>query len=440
GFPEALLVQLLKVMLHSDVEARVGAHLIFSILLFPSSFHTNEISSLRSRYLGQHNKRHSHAPSVSASASITALLEKLRRNRNTKAENHVNIVHDQERDIVAEDWKQGCGLKNSPNFYKLTSIIDKATGSPSLTDTEPYVMKLTEDQMAQLLSAFWIQANLPDNLPSNIEAVAHSFILTLIVLRIKNLKDRDSLVIRFFQLPLSLWTMLLDQSNGILSPACQRSVYVLSAGMLAFACKIYQIHDLNDVFASLPMSDVDPFLSISDDYRVYAKIHVDVREYGTAADNQLACSVLSELQNKRRECELAMLLLEKFKPDEEFVFGPQSMLDQNQIIFHSQESLSFDGLCVIIPKMPLSPSAPHVISIGQLMESALEVVGQVAGTAIFTSPLSYNTMASQCESLGTCARKKLSNWLAFENHYSQALDDKSFLAIADIRNSAPEKV
>lgn len=46
-------------------------------------------------------------------------------------------------------------------------------------------MKLTEDQMAQLLSAFWIQANLPDNLPSNIEAVAHSFILTLIVLHIK---------------------------------------------------------------------------------------------------------------------------------------------------------------------------------------------------------------------------------------------------------------
>ncbi|KAG4909953.1 hypothetical protein JHK87_056069 [Glycine soja] len=157
--------------------------------------------------------------------------------------------------------------------------------------------------------------------------------------------------------------------------------------------------------------------------------------------------------------ELAMLLSEKFKPDEEFVFGPQSMLDQNQIIFHSQESLSFDGdfpsnsageddtiseasvsdLSRFIPKMPLSPSAPHVISIGQLMESALEVVGQVAGTAIFTSPLSYNTMASQCESLGTCARKKLSNWLAFENHYSQAPDDKSFLAIADIRNSAPEK-
>lgn len=483
GFPEALLVQLLKVMLHPDVEARVGAHLIFSILLFPSSFHTHEISSMRSRYLNQHNKRHSHSASVSASASITALLEKLRRNRDsTKAENHGNIVHDccQERDIVAEDWKQGCGLKNSPNFYKLSSIIDRAKGTPSLTETEPYVMKLTEDQMAQLLSAFWIQANFPDNLPSNIEAIAHSFILTLIVLRMKNPKDRDNLVIRFFQLPLSLWTMLLDQSNGMMPSACQRSVFVLSAGMLAFACKVYQIHDLNEAFASLAMSDVDPFLGISDDYQVYAKSNVDVRDYGTAVDNQLASSILSELQNKIREWhktikdalvhnlakvtevdadELAMLLSETFKPDEEFVFGPQSMLDQNQIIFHSQESLSFDGdfpsnsggeddttseasvsdLCRFIPKMPLSPSAPRVISIGQLMESALEVAGQVAGTTVSTSPLPYNTMASQCESLGTCARQKLSNWLAFENHYSQAAD-KSFLAIADIRNSALEKV
>jgi len=54
-----------------------------------------------------------------------------------------------------------------------------------MASQEPYVMKLTEDQMAQLLSAFWVQANLPDNLPSNIEAIAHSFVLTLIVLRIK---------------------------------------------------------------------------------------------------------------------------------------------------------------------------------------------------------------------------------------------------------------
>jgi hypothetical protein len=53
---------------------------------------------------------------------------------------------------------------------------------------------------------------------------------------------------------------------------------------------------------------------------------------------------------------------------------------------------------------------------------ALEVAGQVAGSSVTTSPLPYNTMASQCEALGTGTRKKLSNWLAHEHHQSRALD------------------
>ncbi|KAK7269431.1 hypothetical protein RIF29_22157 [Crotalaria pallida] len=478
GFPEALLMQLLKVMLHSDVEARVGAHLIFSILLCPSSFHAHGVSYLRSGCLDQRNKKHSHTGS--ASASITALLEKLRKGRDdTKTENHGTILDgSKERDVVAEDLKQSCGLKNSPNLYKLGSIMDRATGS-SLTDAEPYVMKLSEDQVAQLLSAFWIQANVPDNLPSNMEAIAHSFTITLMFLRTKKQKDKDNLVIRFFQLPLSLWTMSCDPSNGRFPPAYQRAILVLSAGMLMLACKIYQIHDLNDVFASLAISEVDPFLGISDDYQVYAKVNVDVKEFGTAADNELAMSILFELWSKICEChrivkdvlvqnlaniteldadEVAIILSETFRPDEDFVFGQQSILDHNQMSYHSMESLSFDGdfpsnsvveddsisetsvsdLSRFVPKIPASPSMPHVISIGQLMESALEVAGQVAGTAISTSPLPYNTMARQCETLGTCGRKKLSNWLAFENHYSQAAD-KSFLAIVEKRNSELEK-
>ncbi|XP_019453147.1 PREDICTED: protein EFR3 homolog A-like isoform X5 [Lupinus angustifolius] len=304
GFPEALLMQLLKAMLHSDVEARVGAHLIFSVLICPSSFHAHGVSYLRSGYLDQRSKRHSHT--ASASASIAALLEKLRRGRDdSKTENRRTFVLDgsKERDVVAEDLKQGGGLKNSPNFYKLSSIMDRATGSPSLTDAEPYVMKLSEDQMSQLLSAFWIQATVPDNLPSNMEAIAHSFIITLMFLRTKKLKDIDNLVIRFFQLPLSLWSMLCDPSNaGMLHPTCQRAILVLSAGMLMFACKVYQIHDLKDVFTSLAIFEDDPFLGISDDYRVYAKVDVDVREYDTAADNQQAMTILSELRDKICEC------------------------------------------------------------------------------------------------------------------------------------------
>ncbi|CAL0320940.1 unnamed protein product [Lupinus luteus] len=479
GFPEALLMQLLKVMLHSDVEARVGAHLLFSVLICPSSFQEHGVSYLQSGCLDQRSKRHSHTASVSA--SITALLEKLRSRDDSKTENHGTFILDgsKERDVVAEDLKQGGGLKNSPNFYKLSSIVDRATGSPSLTDAEPYVMKLSEDQMAQLLSAFWIQANVPDNLPSNMEAIGHSFIITLMFLHTKKLKDIDNLVIRFFQLPLSLWSMLCDPSNGMLHPTCQRATLVLSAGMLMFACKIYQIHDLKDVFTSFAIFEVDPFLGISDDYQVYAKVHVDVREYGTAADNQLAMSMLSELRDKICEChetikdvlvqglvnvteldadDVATILSETFIPDEEFVFGQQSILDQNQMIYHSLESLSFDGdftstsvveydtisetsvsdLARFIPKIPASPSVYDVISIGQLIESALDVAGQVAGTVVSTSPLPYKTMARQCETLGTCGRTKLSNWLAFDNHYSQAADE-SFLAIVDSRNSELEK-
>ena len=42
--------------------------------------------------------------------------------------------------------------------------------------------------------------------------------------------------------------------------------------------------------------------------------------------------------------DLAMQLSETFRPDEEFMLGPQSILDQNQILL-SKESLSFDGVC-----------------------------------------------------------------------------------------------
>ncbi|GMP39974.1 hypothetical protein CsSME_00010606 [Camellia sinensis var. sinensis] len=39
--------------------------------------------------------------------------------------------------------------------------------------------------------------------------------------------------------------------------------------------------------------------------------------------------------------------------------------------------------------------------------------------SVSTSPLPYSTMASQCEALGTGARKKLSNWLTQESHYTK---------------------
>ncbi|KAL5565906.1 hypothetical protein UlMin_029070 [Ulmus minor] len=467
-FPESLLVQLLKVMLHPDIEARVGAHHIFSILLVPNSNRPgHEVAFLRSGFLYQSRRWHSNT--ASAFASITARLEKLRREKDgAKVEKNSNTVHDdvEERDIIEEDWKQGRGRKTSPSFYKISSIIDRTAGSISLNDAEPFIMKLSEDQIAHLLSAFWIQANLPDNLPSNIEAIAHSFILTLISSRLKN--PNENQVVLFFQLLLSLRNTALDPNNGMLPPVYQRSVLVLSMSMLMFAAKIYHIPDLNDILKSLITCDVDPFLGISDDLQVYVKPDVDVRAYGSASDNQQARSILSVLRNKIYESEnvvidiliqnltnitkmeaedIAKQLSESFTPDDAFMFGPRSALvfDQDQMASLSKESLSLDGdfpansvveddatseasvadISRFIPRMPTPSSGTDIISIGQLLESALEVAGHVAGSSVSTSPLPYDTMASQCEALGTGTRNKLSNWLAHENHQNKPAE-KSF--------------
>lgn len=129
-------------MLHPDIEARVGAHQIFSILLIPSSNRLrHEVASLRSGFLYQSRRWHSNTSSTFA--SITARLEKLRKEKGApKAEKQWNNPHDnfEERETVEEDCKQGRGRKNSPNFYKISSIIDRTAGPISLNDAVSYII------------------------------------------------------------------------------------------------------------------------------------------------------------------------------------------------------------------------------------------------------------------------------------------------------------
>ncbi|KAK6911653.1 hypothetical protein RJ641_023746 [Dillenia turbinata] len=475
-FPEALLIQLLKVMLHPDVEARIGAHQIFSVLLIPNSNNLrHEVGLLRSGYFREPRW---HSDTSSAFASITALLEKLRREKDGKnTDKHGSNSSDdtKEKDNFNEDRKHGRALKNSPNYCKISSIIERKAGSTSMDEIELCFMKFTEDQIAQLLSAFWMQAILPDNLPSNIEAISHSFSLTLIYSRLKNFND--NLVVRFFQLPLSLKNKSLDLNNGLLLPSCRRSVLVLATAMMMFAAKIYHIPGLIELLKSFVQHDADPYLGISDDLQVYVKPQVDLRKYGCAVDNQVATSYLSYLKDKFHESNKVILdmivqsvlsitklgaddlfsqLREPFTPDDTFMFGPKSILEMDQIqaSAHSKESLSLDedfpsnavieddamsqssvaDISRFIPKVPPSPSMSHIISIGQLLESALEVAGHVAGTSVSTSPLPYSTMASQCEALGSGTRKKLSTWLTHENQYNRAADKISPTFHADAQS------
>lgn len=446
-FPEALLLQLLKAMMHPDVETRTGAHRIFSILLVPTSsqprYHcTPQIENFESRCKSK---------SASAFASATALFEKLRREKEClKLDNHVDDALDEfkHREIVDEDWKHLCVDKSSQNFNRMScSIIGRTAGSSSSVVTfhglsqELNIMKLSEDQTAQLLSAFWVQANLSDNLPSNLEAIAHSFCLTLVSSQLKN--PKHSMVTRFFQLPLSLRKASLS-SNGKLPPSCQRSLFTMSVAMLMFAAKSYHIPELHDFIKMQTSGHVDPYLRVGDDSQLYVKPHADAREISPIADQQEAILTISKLRKTTDEndktlegiivrClssvteldtdELAKQLLGTFTPDDAFLFGPQAILglddiqdsptcssiEDDRVIESSAVDLAHGS-----PNVPASPSLSHIISVGQLLESALEVAGQVAAASIITSPLSYSTLASQCEALGTSTRKKLSSWLSHE--------------------------
>lgn len=124
-FPESLLGQLLKIMLHPDVELRAGAHQIFSALLVPCSNPQHGI--------GKHPRRW-HSESASPFASMKSLLERLRREKDgTKVHKPGNNGQDnfKDREVTEEEWKQGRAPKNSPNFHKISSIIDKTTKTTS---------------------------------------------------------------------------------------------------------------------------------------------------------------------------------------------------------------------------------------------------------------------------------------------------------------------
>ena len=116
-------------MLHPDVEARVGAHQIFSVLLLRNSdYGRHDVSN---------HSRKWQSDTASAFASITSLLEKLRREKvgNKELKDGINVQEDsKERDASEEELRQGWTHNNSPNFHKIKSIIDRTAVSTNLAE------------------------------------------------------------------------------------------------------------------------------------------------------------------------------------------------------------------------------------------------------------------------------------------------------------------
>lgn len=440
-FPEALLQQILKSMIHTDIDTRVGAHHMFSAIVVRGPSHLRS----ESEYLYE-TKKQSRTTSVFASA--TALLEKLRREKESlSSDKPRNIMHD---DVKEMNMHEEDKRKNPAYFSKLVSSFIERCAKRSSSVEETNIAMLTEDQTNQLLSSFWIQANQTDNTPFNYEAIGHSYSLTVLSSRLKN--SSNSNIIQFFQLPLSLRSVALTPSE-VLPASCQRSIFTLAMSMLAFAGKVCQITELSDLLRCFSSSKIDPYLRIGEDLQLYVRLQSDLGSYGSESDQEVARSVLSDCRTKvgindQRVLDviasalsdliemgkdvLAKELTEMFTPEEMPLFGSNSALDWanfNAQAF-SDESLSFDEECSrtssvdcglhespitntasSISKITLPQSVPHVLGVGQLLQSALHVAGQVAGASVSTSPLPYGTMTSQCEALGLGTRKKLSSWL-----------------------------
>ncbi|KAL9255437.1 SEMI-ROLLED LEAF 2-like protein [Drosera capensis] len=458
--PEALILQLLKAMLHPTTEARIGTHQLFWVLLANQFCH--DASTGRSGNTDE--SRNLPSSAISSIASASALLEKLRKEKyGDGAARHVNDASYDSKGN--EDHKQGWTFKSSPNFCKLTSIIEQTTGSLNINGTEPSMMMLGEDQVMLLLSGFWVQATLPDNAPEQFEAIVHSYTLTLVSSLHKN--TNQSLAARFFHLALSLRSVSLDPNYGTLPPACRRSILVASTSLLMLAAKIHKMHDLIDLLKSHVPHDVDPYLGINDDFQLFVKRQVDLRKYGSATDDHEASSVLNGLQDKKNEtdklilallsqhlCSVTTLTAEDvlnqlsgpFPLDDIIMFASQPILELDHIQFINQSNgapavngelsansavevdetsyASATNASAFAPNASPSSSMPNVISIGKLLESALEVAVQVAGTSISNSPLSYSTITTECEALEISTRKKLLHSLVGSNNCAQSAEKR----------------
>eukprot|EP01018_Ginkgo_biloba_P022389 Gb_37556 [translate_table: standard] len=338
GLLEALFHQLLQAMVHPDIETCVTAHHIFVVLLVPTSI-SPQPESLLLQSDSWYDTKKTLSKSTSAFVFAAALFEKLRR----------------EKDAIR---------KSPTRLYSMNnSIPDMKTISSSPKDTEMCAMRLSADQAAQLLPALWIQANLPDNMPANFEAIAHPSSLTF-----------------------------------ILPPSRCKSLFTLATARL-----------------------------LADDLLLNVRIHTNLKECGSLPDDRGALSSLSTVRLSEEESNEALVniivrslstmsdlegsaiekeLSETFSPDDVFAFGPRLLLESG----HGpkpgipKDSLSFD-------KTSVPAALPHIISVGQLLESALEATGQVASAAVLTSPLPFSAMANQCEAFGASTRNKMPVWM-----------------------------
>ncbi|KAL3676460.1 hypothetical protein R1sor_026408 [Riccia sorocarpa] len=346
----------------------------------------------------------------------------------------------------------------------------------SFKDPDTTVVRLSGQQASLLLSALWIQATLPDNLPSNFEAIAHTYMLVLLFSRAKTSSHSTSL--RAFQLAFSIRSLSLDSESNQLPPSRRRSLFMLATAMLVFAGRAYHIPQVMfSAKATLTSPVKDPFLDLVDDNRLKVVSSANLKDYGSVGDdhearrslscvsfapNQTSESLVSlvvhsgaAISDSESSGEIAAKMLQLFCADDIEGLVPQLFLEGPHK--GSGESLSFEeiiaqtrsyeddkeaGDLLRLPAWAPTPAhAQHAIGVAALLEAALQTAGQVASVQIPETPLPYSAVASQCEAFGVGSRRKMSSVLRSEPDGASmrlTLPDKDLPALISFGDDQPQ--
>ncbi|XP_077226830.1 ARM repeat superfamily protein [Tasmannia lanceolata] len=429
AFPEALFHQLLLAMSHPDHETRVAAHRVFSAVLVPSLVCPWSIP-----YFSVPSKGYNHCKTLSISlsgfSSPSTIMEKV-------GKESFSVLDASQESEDESDATNGGMRGNS----ETNNVEDR---SKELTS-----FRLSSHQVGLLLSSIWTQATSSENTPANFEAMAHTYNLALMFSRAKT--SSHVALARCFQLAISLMSISVEQ-DGCLQPSRRRSLFTLALSMLVFSAKAANLQQLiPSIKVSLTDKPVDPHLHLIEDSKLQA-VHMssgsDKTGYGSPEDEAAALKALSEIEidiaqlkesvashlmlkyKKLSEEELSGIkeqLLQEFSPDDAFPLGaplfmetprPCSPLDQNEYqsfddIFRPASLTDDDTFPEVCGsqsdrKTSASMNGFDILSVNQLIDSALETARQVASLPVSTTPVPYDQMKNQCEALVMGKQQKMS--------------------------------
>lgn len=455
AFPEALFHQLLLAMIHEDLETRVGAHRIFSIVLVPSSVcpRPSAGASISNKAI---NIQRLLSRTVSVFSSSAALFEKLKKEEHSSQE---NIYNDGKEKII--DYEDSA-INNPSMLNRLKSTYSRAYTSkrhsfPIIADEismsnlgekqEIISLRLSSRQITLLLSSIWAQSLSPLNSPPNYEAIAHTYSLVLLFARNKN--SSNETLIRSFQLAFSLRSFALG--GGPLQPSCRRSLFTLATSMILFLSKAFNIPPLVPCArAAITEKTADPFLQLVDECKLQAvdsQLANPRKIYGSKEDNEDAVKSLSaveitESQSKESfatmiakflgtsSSEISVIreqLLSNFVPNDACPLGadlfmemPEQMSepvskkkDKSVVFAIDDSSLPNTSEVQIDPDLKEDVESPGLLSVGELLNAVSETTHQVGRFSVSTPPdLSYIEMAGHCEALLAGKQKKMSALLS----------------------------